>query len=102
LHRLVGHPPVAAVSVVVVRPVLQKDADGLRLVLADERVVAVAAAQADISADRAEDAGEGVGALPGSRERGNRAARRAADGVVVAALREADRAPVGSLLRSCG
>ena len=72
--------------------VLEEDADRLRLVLADQRRIDVAAAQADVGADRAEDAAEGVGPLPRRRERADRAAAGAADAAVVAVLRELDRA----------
>ena len=70
-HLLVGHPPVAAVDVLVGAAVLEEDADRLRLVLADQGRIDVAAAQADVGADRAEDAAERVGPFPGGGERDN-------------------------------
>ena len=99
LHLLVGHPPVAAVDVQVGAAVLEEDADRLRLVLADQRRIDVPAAQADVGADRAEDAAERVGPLPGRGERGDRPAAGPGDAAVVAVAREPDRPPVGGLLR---
>src|SRR5205814_1130796 len=68
LHHLVRHPPVAAVDVLVRAPVLEEDADRLRLIFADEGRVAVRAAQADVGADGAEDAAELVRSFPGGGE----------------------------------
>ena len=76
-------------------PSCEEDADRLGLVLADQRRIDVAAAQADIGADRAEDAAEGVGPLPGRGERADRSAAGAADAAVVAVVRELDRPAVG-------
>ena len=67
-HRLVGHPPVAGIDVQVARAVLQKDAQRLRLILADERGITVTPAQPDIRADGAEHAAEGIRPLPRRRE----------------------------------
>ena len=80
LHFLVGHPPVAAIDVEVVGAVLEENADRLGSYLRIERRVFVAAAQADVRADRAEHAAESVGTFPRRRERTDRAAARAADG----------------------
>ena len=94
LHLLVGHPPVAAVDVQVLAAVLQEDADRLGLVFADQGRIVVAAAQADVGADGAEDATEGVGPLPGGGEGADGAATGAADAAVVAVLRQLDRPAV--------
>ena len=95
LQGLVGHPPIAAVDVVIVGAVLEENAEGLRLGLADEAGVAVAAAEADVGADDTEHAGKFRGAFPGGGEGGDGPAAGAADGAVVAGFGEADRAPVG-------
>ena len=63
-HFLIGHPPIAAVDVQVGAAVLEKDADRLGLELADQGRIDVAAAQADISADRAENTPERIRAAP--------------------------------------
>src|SRR5262249_34963790 len=51
----------------------------------------VAPAQADVGANGAEYAAEGVGPLPGRRERADGAAAGAADAAVVAVVRQANR-----------
>ncbi len=94
-HFLIGHPPVAAGDVLIVGAVLEEDADRLGLVLADPGWVVVAAAEADVGADGAEDAGEGVGAFPGGGEGADGTAGGAADAAVVAVVREVDGPAVG-------
>ena len=64
VHRLVGHPPVAAVNVEVVAAVLHEDADRLWFKLADECRVLMPAAQTDVRADCADDAAERVRSFP--------------------------------------
>src|SRR6185503_8736169 len=86
------------VDIEVARAVLEKDADGLGLGLADEGGIARAAAEVDVGADAAVDAGEGVGPFPGHREGGNRAAAATPDGAVVAGVGEVDRPAIGGLL----
>src|SRR5262245_27352576 len=86
LHRLVGHPPVAWIAVVVVVAVLQKDADRLRFVFANERRIVMPPAQPDVGSDGAEDARKPVGPLPGGGESAKRPRRRSADGAVVSVL----------------
>src|SRR5215510_5079183 len=93
-HLLVGHPPVASVEVQVVLAVLEEDADRLGLELANQRRIVVAAAQADVGADRAEDAAKGVGPLPRRREGADGPAAGAADTAVIAILRETNRPAV--------
>ena len=102
LHRLIGHPPVAAVDVEVVRAVLQEYPQRLRLNLADERGIGVASPEADIRADATVDTGKGVGPFPGRREGRDRTAGGAADRAVVAALREHDGSAIGGFLRLDG
>src|SRR5262245_24749741 len=92
LHRLVRHPPVAAIYVQVLAAVLEEDADRPRLELADQPGVLVAAAQAHVGADGGEDASERVRPFPGRGERADRARTRAADGPVVTALGQNDLA----------
>ena len=79
-HFLVGHPPVAAIDVLVVAAILQEDAERLGLILADQRRVDVAAAQADVGADGAEDAAKSIGPFPRRGEGADRPAAAAADG----------------------
>ena len=103
LHLLVGHPPVAAVDVQVGAAVLEEDADRLGLELADQSGIVVAAAQPDVSADRAEDAAKRVGPLPRGGEGADRAAAGTADGAVVAVPGEPDRPAIrGGLLLDLG
>src|SRR6185295_9958267 len=90
--------PVAAVAVVVVAAVLQEHPDGLGLLLADPGGVAIAAAQAHVGADGAEDPAELTGPLPGRGECGDGAAAAAADGPVVPALGQDDGPAVGGAL----
>src|SRR5262249_8550368 len=95
LHFLIGHPPIAAIDVLVVAAVLQKDANWLGLVLADQRRIDIAAAEAHIRTNRAEDPREGVWPLPGGSERTNGAAGAAANRPVIAALGKANGPAVG-------
>ena len=95
LHGLVGHPPIAAVDIVIVGAVLEENAESFRLGLADEARIAVAAAETDVGADDAEDAGKFRGTFPRRGEGGDGPAAGAADGAVVAGFRETDRAAVG-------
>src|SRR5262249_14989469 len=64
-HLLVAQGPVAVLVVEIAFAVLEEDADGLVLGLADDAGVAVAAADVGEAADVAEDLGGKVGALPG-------------------------------------
>ena len=64
-HFLVRQEPVAGVDVQIVGAILEENADGFRLGLADQSRIVIAAAQADKSADAAEDAAEGIGPFPG-------------------------------------
>ena len=96
---LIGDPPVAAVDVEILGTILEEDADRLRLDLPHEGGVFVATAQPDVRADATEHPGEGVGAFPGGREGGDRPARGATDGAVVARLREDDRSTIGGFPR---
>src|ERR1700761_1498973 len=50
LHRLIGHPPVTAIGIVIMLTVLQKDTDRLGLILPDQDGIAVAATKPDIRA----------------------------------------------------
>ena len=95
LQGLVGHPPVAAVDVQIVRAVLQVDADRLGLHLADQGGVIVPAPQPHIGADGAEHAREGVGPLPGGSEGADGTAGGTADAAVVPLLRQHDGPAVG-------
>ena len=95
LHGLVGHPPIAAVDIVIVGAVLEENAESLGLGLADEARIAVAAAETDVGADDAEDAGEFRRTFPRRGEGGDGTAAGATDGAVVAGFRKADRAAVG-------
>src|SRR5436853_5342321 len=61
VHLAVGEGPVADVVVEVAAGVLQEDADGFALGLADERRVGVAAADIGEAADGGEDFAEGLG-----------------------------------------
>ena len=64
-----------------------------------ERRIDVAAAQADVGADRAEDAAERVGPLPGRGEGADGPAAGPGDAAVVAVVRQPDRPAVRGLLR---
>ena len=79
----------------IVRPVLQEDAQRLRLVLAHDGLQVVAAAHGHKRAHAAEHAPEQVGPVPGSGEGGDAAAAQPEDHVVVAARRDAQLSPVG-------
>ena len=83
LHRLIGHPPVAAVEVVVVLAALEVDAQGLGLEFAHEDGELVGTVDADVGADAAEDAPEAVGPVPGGHEGADAAAADAGDGGIV-------------------
>jgi hypothetical protein len=67
-HVGVGGPPVARVAVEVLAAALEEDAQRLGLCQADERRGVVAAPQADVGADAAEDATEGIRLVPGGVE----------------------------------
>ena len=82
-HRLVGQVPRARVNVQVVRAVLQEYAQRFGLHDADQVGVPVAAAQVGKTADEAEHAAKGVGALPGGGEGGDAAGAGPGDGAVV-------------------
>src|SRR5262245_35466388 len=83
LHLLVGHPPVAAVDVQVLRAVLEEDTQRLGLIFADERGIDVAAAQAHVGADGAEDPAERVGTLPRRSEGTDGTAAGARDRAII-------------------
>src|SRR5688572_21187334 len=89
-HHLVGHPPVAAVKVVIARAALEENLDGLGLELPDEYGKLVAPVDADISADAREDSAETVGPVPSDHEGGDAAAAVAGDGGVVRVGAELD------------
>src|SRR5258708_16180637 len=93
-HRLICHPPIAAVLVVIIRAVLHKDANGFWFVLAYERGIAHAATQIDVRANRTEDAGEGFGTLPRSSKSRDGAAARSADSAIVAVVRKFYRSSI--------
>ena len=78
---------------------MQKHAQRLGLVLADERRITIATAQSDVGADRTEHAGKRIWPLPSRRERRDRAAARSADGAIIAGSRKSDRATVGRFPR---
>ncbi len=82
-HGLVGEPPGAGVNVLVVGPVLEKDADGLGLDDADQVGQPVGAAEVGVATHEAEDAAKRVGTFPGGVEGGDTAGRRAGNGAVV-------------------
>src|SRR4029453_8551695 len=65
LHFLIGHPPIAAVDVLIGTAVLQENSDGFGLILADQRGIDIAAAEANVRADGAEHAPETIRPLPG-------------------------------------
>ena len=72
----------------IVVAVLQKDADGLRLGLANQRRQAVGAFHGHVRANEAEHAMKLVRAVPGGHQRAHRAGADAGNGVVVGVLRE--------------
>src|SRR5690242_19635515 len=79
-HCLICHPPIAGIDIEIAFAVLQKDTDGFWFKPANKRGVNFTDAHTDISADRAKNTAEFMGALPGSGKGGNRPARSAADG----------------------
>src|SRR5712675_869597 len=77
-HGLVGEGPIAPAVVEVGGPVLQEHADGPPGLLADERRVDVAPADAHEAADVADDLAKVVRPLPGRGEGADAAGARAA------------------------
>src|SRR5262249_740937 len=99
LKGLVRHPPVAAVAIIIIRAVLQKDSNRFRLVFADERGVSIAPTQSHVGSDGAENAAELIRTFPGRRESADRTARRTTDGPVIAISGETNgKATLGLLL----
>ena len=70
--------------------VLQEDAEGFGLGLADPERNLVGAAHIDEGADQVEDAVEHVGPIPRGHEGADRAGAAAADGMVVGVRRKVD------------
>ena len=95
-HHLVVDGPASGVkgavgfggNDVIVLAVLQEDADGFGLGLADEGGQAVGALHGDEGADEAEDAVKLVGTVPGGHEGADGSGADAGDCVVVGVLRE--------------
>src|SRR5258708_23069862 len=73
-HRLVRHPPIAAVLVIIVTAILQKNADGFRFCLPDKRGVDIASSQTYVSPDAGKNPTECIRAFPRSSEGANGAA----------------------------
>ncbi len=82
-HFLIGEMPVAAIDVEIVGAVLQKNADGFWLSLADQGGIIISTAQTDISADGTKHAVESVRPLPSSGEGGDGSGTGTRDGVVI-------------------
>src|SRR5262249_48773235 len=82
----------------VLRAVLEEDTQRLGLIFADERGIDVAAAQAHVGADGAEDPAERVGTLPRRSEGTDGTAAGARDRAIIRVLRESDRPAVGGVL----
>src|ERR1700683_1584276 len=87
-HVLVADVPTSGVEALIVPAVLEKDPQSLRLGLADERRVDVAAAQIGEAADEAEHPVGGGRAVPGGGETGNAAGAGTGDGAIVGIVRK--------------
>lgn len=83
LHRLVGHPPIAAVDVEVIFAILEEDAEGLGFGFADEGGVVISSAEADVGSDHGVNAAEVVRPFPGGGEGGDGTGGSAAEGAVI-------------------
>ena len=91
VHVEVGDPPVATIDILVVRAVLQEDAQRLGLGFANEDGIGVATSQSDVGADGAEDPPKQVGAFPGDGEGGNGSTGGAGNGTAIGVVGEVDR-----------
>src|SRR5690349_8144356 len=83
-HLLVGHPPIAPVNILIGAAVLEKNANPFWLHFTNDGGIRIAAAEADVSANAAEDPAESIRPLPGSRERANGPRTCSSDGPIVA------------------
>src|SRR5258708_21235456 len=80
---LIGHPPIAGIKIEVVRTILHEDPVGFRLVLSNQRRIAHATPEIDVSANRAEHSRESRGPFPGGGESCDGAAAFSANRTVV-------------------
>src|SRR6266851_6346713 len=85
-HSLISHPPVATVSIEIVGAVLHEYTNGLWLVFSNQARIAHTAPQINVCADRTKDTCECIWSFPRGGKGGDCAARRTADGAVVAVV----------------